>query len=305
MTDCTIIIPCYNEAQRLDRGAFAAFVRQGHPCRFLFVNDGSTDDTLLALESLHRADPAHFGILNLPRNRGKAGAVRLGVLRAWSGRPRLIGYWDADLATPLTAIPEFCGVLEAEPHVEMVLGARVRLLGRSIRRRPLRHYLGRVFATAASLVLGMPVYDTQCGAKVFRATAEMVSLFAEPFRSRWLFDVELLARFVRARQAAGEAPAEEALYELPLAQWQDVAGSKLKARDFLRAVLELAAIRRRYGRPQQPPPAPAPPVPAPHFLDRKPANKGPAAVDHVPAITDAGWVANGANGVVPPRSRPR
>ena len=76
------------------------------------------------------------------------------------------------------------------------------------------------------------MYDTQCGAKIFRADRETLALFEQPFAdsARWVFDVELLARFVRARRDdAAIVAAEEAIYELPLEKWHDVPGSKVRA----------------------------------------------------------------------------
>src|SRR5687768_13536106 len=194
MSSAIIVIPCYNEAGRLQVQVFQTFTCAGHALRFLFVDDGSTDDTWQVLQALHASDPQRFMIDRLPENAGKAEAVRQGVLRAWAAGAEYIGYWDADLATPLEAIPAFCDRLDARPDLLIVFGARVRLLGQTVARRAVRHYLGRIFATAASLVLGVAVYDTQCGAKLFRASAEVHSLFQRPFVTRWLFDVELLAR---------------------------------------------------------------------------------------------------------------
>jgi dolichyl-phosphate beta-glucosyltransferase len=246
MPRTTIVVPCYNEADRLDVRAFRDFIGRTIGLRFLFVNDGSTDETLRVLESLAAEAPRHFAVLDLPQNVGKAEAVRHGILRALGDGAVFVGFLDADLATPLDALPGLCRVLENNPEVQIVLGSRVRLLGRRIERRPMRHYLGRIFATAASCVLGLPVYDTQCGAKLFRACAEVGLLFEEPFRTRWIFDVELLARFVQARYVAGERPAEEAIVEVPLMEWHDVAGSKIRARDFVKAVFELTRIHRTY-----------------------------------------------------------
>lgn len=265
MSRTVIVIPCYNEARRLPLDEFHRFCRFEPALRFLFVNDGSTDDTRRVLETLHASDPERFAICDLPQNRGKAEAVRQGVLRALLGDPDFVGFWDADLATPLEAVAEFCDVLRRNAELQMAIGSRVRLLGRRIERRPWRHCLGRVFAAAASLVLRLPVYDTQCGAKMFRASPEIRGHFQQPFRTTWIFDVELLARFIRGRKAAGLPSAGEAIYEVPLPQWREVSGSKVRLRDFVKAVFQLATIYWTYLRPGAAPPPPAEPVlPTPH-----------------------------------------
>src|SRR5262245_40173831 len=112
MSSAIIIVPCYNEAKRLNVDKFKAFFSQGHPQQFLFVNDGSTDGTLRLLESLHDYAPQFFSIYDLPQNVGKAEAVRTGILLAFEASPDYIGYWDADLATPLDAMAAFCDLLD-------------------------------------------------------------------------------------------------------------------------------------------------------------------------------------------------
>jgi dolichyl-phosphate beta-glucosyltransferase len=120
------------------------------------------------------------------------------------------------------------------------------LLGREIDRSVLRHYLGRVFATVASLILRLPVYDTQCGAKLFRVTPTTVSLFATPFCSRWTFDVEIIARHIQ--KVGSVTTAATQIIEFPLYIWKDVAGSKVKPRHFFIAFFDLCRIYLRYGR---------------------------------------------------------
>lgn len=245
MSECTIVVPCYNEAQRLDLSAFLAHAIQTGDS-FLFVNDGSTDQTGALLDEFSDVSPESFHALHLAANRGKAEAVRQGVLQALESRPKYVGYWDADLATPLSAIDEFRTYLNGHPRVEALLGARVRLLGRTIERRALRHCLGRLFATAAAAVLKLPVYDTQCGAKLFRATERVRGIFLQPFRTSWIFDVELLARLLATVECEWPLAADELIHELPLREWRDVAGSKVKARDFVRAAWQLASIWQHY-----------------------------------------------------------
>ncbi|MBX9791899.1 MAG: glycosyltransferase [Pirellulales bacterium] len=245
MTHTVIVIPCFNEARRLHPEAFVAFVASGHPQHFLFVNDGSTDDTARRLDDLASRVP-QCQVLHLPANVGKAEAVRQGLLAALGGGAVRVGFLDADLATPLEALPELAHILDVRPDIEWVFGSRVRLLGRTIERRRARHYLGRVFATAVSLLLGLPIYDTQCGAKLFRGTDELRRLLATPFTAGWIFDVELIARLIQARRGTNLPPPEACIYELPLQTWRDVAGSKLRAKDFLRASLDLLKIKRKY-----------------------------------------------------------
>jgi dolichyl-phosphate beta-glucosyltransferase len=246
MSSCTIVVPCYNEARRLDAHAFQSYVERGHLERFLFVDDGSTDGTAAILQELRDFAPGQFAFISLTKNCGKAEAVRQGVLKALDDQPDFVGYWDADLATPLDAIPGFCELMESKEHLQMVLGSRVKLMGRTIQRRMLRHYPGRVFATLVSMALRLPVYDTQCGAKLCRVSPEIRSLFESPFRSNWVFDVELIARFIRARRIAGGPPPEEALYEKPLDEWRDVRGSKVKPQDCIIALFELGVIYWTY-----------------------------------------------------------
>jgi glycosyltransferase involved in cell wall biosynthesis len=238
-----LVIPCYNEEKRLPVDELRAFSLAGTRVEYLLVNDGSRDGTLRLLESLQQADPQTFSVLNLERNSGKAEAVRRGVLAALDRKPDLVGFWDADLATPLRELDAFFPIFAARPEIEMVFAARVRLLGRSISRNPRRHYVGRVGATLISSSLGLAVYDTQCGAKLFRATDTVCEIFEQPFLSRWIFDVEIIARLVRQR---GRDAAARAIYELPIRSWHDVKGSKVRSTDFLRALNDLWKIHRAY-----------------------------------------------------------
>jgi glycosyltransferase involved in cell wall biosynthesis len=242
------VIPCYNEEHRLRVDAFEHFLLHDEHSNIhlLFVNDGSTDNTLNMLKNFCARFPERTSVLDQQPNRGKAEAVRRGMLHAIAGGDaEYTGFWDADLATPLQQIPDLLACLVKNPRLNMVFGARVKLLGRHIDRRPLRHYLGRCFATTASALLQLPIYDTQCGAKLFRNTPELAHLLAAPFHSRWIFDVEILARFL-ALHKGDRHPLREEIYEYPLPVWTDVAGSKVSSLDFFRAFGELAAIYFRH-----------------------------------------------------------
>ena len=243
-----LVVPCYNEEHRLRVDAFAAFFAAVPDVDVIFVDDGSRDQTAAVILAFCEKYPARAGLLQLPRNAGKAEAVRQGFLAALAKPADLVGFWDADLATPLEAVPTFLAQFAARPDLEMVLGSRVLMLGRAIERHKLRHYAGRCFATIVSWILKLPTYDTQCGAKLFRATPTLVRIFGSPFLSRWVFDVEILARLSEERARSGGLPAADCVAELPLQAWKDVKGSKIGPFEIFRVVRDLWRIRRWYTR---------------------------------------------------------
>lgn len=235
---CTVVVPCFNEERRLNRDAFTELVNAG--AVVLFVDDGSTDGTAKVLAELAAAEPM-MRVQTLPRNRGKAEAVRAGLLTAIGTGATEVAYLDADLATPCSEMVRLIEVLRSRAEVDAVLGSRVLLLGRDIRRSPMRHYTGRVFATFAAWAVDVPVYDTQCGAKVFRVDERLQRALERPFRSRWAFDVELLRRLLHPAPDAARA----VVIEEPLLQWHDAPGSKLSVGSMIRATLDVVWVGLR------------------------------------------------------------
>lgn len=233
-----IIVPCYNEEKRLPTEVFADFMRRHEKITFLFVNDGSTDDTGSVLQKLC-ADCANAQMLELPENCGKAEAVRRGILHAAGSKARFIGFCDADGATPLE---EFIDMLSlSRESTLMISGCRFLRLGGRIKRSPLRHFIGRIFATAASMYLDLPVYDTQCGAKLY-ASETVAAVFDKPFVTRWFFDVEILDRLL---QIYGKERIIRDCFEYPLHCWEDKSGSKIRFGAVLRDFIRLLFSRRK------------------------------------------------------------
>ncbi len=143
-------------------------------------------------------------------------------------------------AAPVEEMMRLHAVL-ATSDAQAVMGARVRRLGARIERTNARRLLGRTFASLAALAIDVPLYDTQCGAKIFQASPALEAALAEPFVAKWTFDVELIARLYHGGPGA-PALGAESFIEVPLEQWHDVAGSKLRRRDAVRALVDLALV---------------------------------------------------------------
>ena len=232
-----IVIPCFNEANRLCKQVFVDFITENRQVSILFVNDGSNDDTQNILENICDHEPGRFHLLNLETNRGKAEAVRRGFVEAFTWKPTFVAMWDADLSTPLTMVIEFREFMKSNRTLFLVMGARVKLLGRNIKRSGTRHILGRLAATLISFTLNLDVYDTQCGAKMFIVNDLTRTIFGYPFQSTWIFDVEVIARIIKGSL---EDP-NRLIYEFPLLEWNEVGGSKIRPNHYAKSLYNVSA----------------------------------------------------------------
>lgn len=249
MAKTCIIVPAYNEEERLPLSDFEAWYPSHPDIHILFVNDGSTDKTLSILEKHVLKWPENASVFDMPKNGGKAEAVRAGTMHILNKSEfNFVGYLDADLATPLFEVDHLLSYYEVHSHLQMTFGSRFMRIGAKVKRSTIRHYLGRVFATAASMLLQIPVYDTQCGAKTFRSDLAK-RIFSEPFISSWLFDVELMARILSWK---GKKETLQILLEVPLYEWIDKKGSKIKLKHMLKVPIELFQIWSNYRKKMKP-----------------------------------------------------
>ena len=240
--DLVIVIPCYNEYNRLDASEYLKFLNSRDNVYLLFSNDGSTDNTLDKLQQIESENPNQTGIYNLEKNRGKAEAVREGVNYILSEEisSNSIAYLDADGSTSLDECYKLSRLV-SEDKV-FVFGSRISKIDNRIDRKLYRHLVGRFIATLISRQLGIAVYDTQCGCKIIKRDIAK-KVFQEKFISKWLFDVEIFNRLIKVycRPAM-----HDRCLEIPLKRWVDTDGSKVAFTYFFKLWSDLNRIRKAY-----------------------------------------------------------
>lgn len=238
MSKIAVIIPVYNEALRLQPEEFTRFVLAHTDVVLFFVNDGSNDQTVELLEKMKDAVPAFIKVLSLPANKGKANAVRQGILMALAeGEFSHIGYLDADLSTSASELYRLYQYALSNQY-DYVLGSRVKLLNTVIERSFSRHIAGRMIATLIDSRYRLGVYDTQCGAKCF--TQGLARQFVEQsFFTTWFFDVEILLRIRKYQPASRGA-------EIPLTAWKDPGNSSINFFSFPLVVKEIFSLFTHY-----------------------------------------------------------
>jgi glycosyltransferase involved in cell wall biosynthesis len=235
-----LVIPSYNDSERL-RGFLPelclAVRESGLRIRIQVVDDGSTPEVASRTDELVERCRAEFPnvlpMVKLEKNRGKGGAV----YRGWEGAvEEWLAFVDADGAIASKDVVRLCEFAILNSHYDGVLGSRVKMMGRDIDRTFKRHLVGRMYSTFANLLIGIPVYDSQCGFKIFKKTAyEAVKDGVNT--TRFGFDMELIALMVKRNFK---------LIEMPLRQWSDVPGAKVRLlRDSVDMFISLIKLRLR------------------------------------------------------------
>jgi dolichyl-phosphate beta-glucosyltransferase len=224
-----IIIPCYNEEKRLDQKAFVKFISENPNYHLCFVNDGSIDNTIDVLHQMRNEVPEGISIVDVKKNVGKASAVRAGVRYLYNRKEIAhIGFIDADLSTDFKDFKDLVKTLKSDKNLSVVFGSR-NSGGGGIERDFFRNIMSKTVKAFILLIIGMPIRDTQCGAKVFSRNIVPV-VYGEAFMSRWLFDVEI---FLRLKNYLGSQSVMKHVREQPLMRWVHVDDSKLGLKDSL------------------------------------------------------------------------
>ncbi|WP_282074188.1 response regulator [Maribacter aquivivus] len=237
-----VVIPCYNEEERLSSAEFKDFAHKNLGYHLCFVNDGSTDNTLAVLQQLKKDNADNISIYNCKQNGGKAEAVRQGILHLVKDQQLdYIGFLDADLSTDFRDFDDLVKTIESSDF-KIVSGSRIARMGANITKESARKIISMTINLIIQTILGMPFKDTQCGAKVM--DREIASkMFNKKFVTKWLFDVEL---FMRMKKYYGKSEVKSMICEQPLKRWIHADGSKLSMKDSVKIVGQLAQIAVHY-----------------------------------------------------------
>lgn len=236
-----IVVPCYNEENRLPFKAFKSFINLHNNILVCFVNDGSSDNTIGTLTKLKNECINPIEVVNLQKNKGKAAAVREGITYCNNNyKCDKIGYLDADLSTSLDEYLQHSSKVNSE--TVFVFGSRIEKADNNIQRKKYRFIIGRFIAFLIARQLQINVYDTQCGCKIFNQSITP-AIFNEKFISKWLFDVEIFHRLILL---LGKETILKRIKEVPLKKWTDTEDSRVSFTYFFKIWIDLYKINKKY-----------------------------------------------------------
>ena len=231
-----IVVPCYNEEFRINPKYFNELNKklEGLGFEIVFVNDGSTDGTLAKIRELD----GKFRIYNLETNQGKAEAIRKAMLNELqNSSKKIIGYLDSDGAFSTEDIEQLIKKFTTYPQFQeyqVLSAARVKLAGKKIERKALRHFIGRMISTFLNIGNEIKIYDPQSGFKLFRANETLKAALNEPFTTRWFVDLEIFSFYARQKNY---------IVEEPISTWRDIPGSKIQFTEYSRILIDLIKIK--------------------------------------------------------------
>lgn len=200
--ELSVIVPAYNEEERLpmmmDEALEYLEERKKKLKSFTYevivVDDGSKDKTTQTAQSYcNKYGSDKIRVLTLAKNRGKGGAIRLGM---FSARGRYLLFADADGASKFSDFTklenEMKNMKKDSSNRAVVCGSRAHLEEESIAQRSFfRTILMKGFHFVVWFLCVRGIKDTQCGFKLLSREAAVL-LFSNLHVERWAFDVDML-----------------------------------------------------------------------------------------------------------------
>jgi dolichyl-phosphate beta-glucosyltransferase len=228
----SLIIPCYKESNRLPTFLESLSTELNHlPIEILIVDDGSPEEEFKKLsDSITKYLSNKIKLIRSIPNLGKGGAIEIGIN---SSRTELIGFVDADGAIPYYEIINLYNIM-IHSDKDMVISSRIKMLGKTVKRNLHRHISGRVFMTIYNFFFSIPVYDTQCGLKIFkRSKYELIK--NNILDKRWTWDTQLITLFYLNNFKIQEVAID----------WEDIDGSKVNVlKDSIRMIFSLYKLKK-------------------------------------------------------------
>ncbi len=229
----SIVMPCYKEENRLP--AYLKELKETLkeiPVELIIVDDGSP------IESFNRLRDKISGELSgsiflhrYERNQGKGFAISHGIHQA---NGEIVGFLDSDGAIPAYEVKNLLNIYSDNNSFDMLLASRIKMLGKNVDRSFMRHLSGRVFVTFISTLFNIPVYDSQCGFKLFKKNS-YESLKNKITDTRWVWDTQLLILFFLNKKKIHEVPID----------WSGVADSKVyMLSDSLKMLLKMYNFKK-------------------------------------------------------------
>lgn len=194
----TMIVPCYNEGKRLDLNYWKHIVLATKDIKWIFIDDGSSDNTSELLSQI----PGGVEVKRLSSNFGKAEALKLGFLEAILRENEVIGFIDADQSFDKEEVVQMCNryrhITEwnssSQNYIAVFMSRKsisndLASLGSAFRK-----LFGTMVSKINSAIWSELPSDTQCGFKFFLVTDNLVSALRDSFSNSWFFEIELLMR---------------------------------------------------------------------------------------------------------------
>jgi hypothetical protein len=196
----SLILPVYNEAKTLEncvKRVRETFEKNGVNYEIIIAEDGSTDGTdRIAVSLVKKYKNITYVHHDKKLGRGKAFSMASKLARGDS-----VGFIDVDLATKVDFLKD---LVKYSKKYDVVTGSRY-IAGAKQKRPPLREFVSKVYNWLIRVLVGVKIYDTQCGFKAFskRFIRKEINKVKE---STWAWDAAILVHAIKKGYSFKEFP---------------------------------------------------------------------------------------------------